>query len=454
MRGMNSETVDLIYLDPPFKKQDSYSGNMKPHILDSLLDYLDYCYNSNVKSEVRFAEKAEAYLYSLELDPKNKEVIMSFNDAWEFSEEREKQLEEQIKRHNRSMYKFIRAVPSKSTKAYLVFMGIRIIEMHRILRNTGSIFLHCDYEANSYIRILLDLTFGENNQINEIVWCYTGAGSPGMRQFNRKHQTIYWYSKSSQWTFNSEKARVSYKDPNQRPRRAWGSEEHFEKEYIDNMRKTGKIAETWWAEAPKNGFCSVKKTRDNLGYPTQKPVGILKRIIEVASNEDEIVFDPFAGCATTCHAAYILNRKWITADISFMAVILLKLRLWLLETGKWYGKQKDLHQGRYSYNSTLTIGRQPQYLLPEIKTSLTTSQRYKLKMRLFGEQIGKCKGCGQNKQYPELEMDHIKPKALNGSDSEENFQLLCRPCNSKKGMRHENQCRDWMYKYTGKVHHH
>ena len=136
-----------------------------------------------------------------------------------------------------------------------------------------------------------------------------------MRQFNRKHDTILWYNKGKSWTFNRDDVRLPYKDPNQRPRKAYDTGGSFDPAAIEAMRKRGKVAEDWWQ------FRIVARSkRENTGYPTQKPLALYKRIIKASSNKGDIVLDPFCGCATTPIAAEQLERQWVGMDIGMARI--------------------------------------------------------------------------------------------------------------------------------------
>ena len=203
---------------------------------------------------------------------------------------------------------------------YLQFMYERLIIMRGLLSDTGSIFLHCDYRKNAHLRLIMDEVFGPDNFINEIIWCYTGPGSPNMKQFNRKHDTIFWYSKSKIWTFNENDIRIPYKDPNQRPRNAFLSSkgDDFSQEAIEKMRERGRIPDDWW----EFSVAARKKIdgKERMGYPTEKPEPLLERIILAASNKGDIVFDCFMGSGTTQAVAMKLGRRFIGADINLGAV--------------------------------------------------------------------------------------------------------------------------------------
>lgn len=212
----------------------------------------------------------------------------------------------------------------KQGAEFIEFLRKRIILAHQILAEDGSVFVHLDWKMAHYIKIVLDEVFGKNNFRNEIIWAYNGPGSPGMRQFNRKHDTIFWYSKSSKWIFNDKDIRV----------------EHNEKT-IDNFKvglegsgfvgntytlnENGKIPEDWWKIAVAS---RVKIDGFNrMGYPTEKPAKLIERIIRACSNQNDIVFDFFAGSGVVASVAERLNRKWITCDIGKLSYFTIQKRI-------------------------------------------------------------------------------------------------------------------------------
>jgi len=168
-----------------------------------------------------------------------------------------------------------------------------------------------------YLKLLLDCIFGEKNFRNEIVWCYTGPGSPKMRQFNRKHDTILWYSKGMAWIFNANDTRVPHKDGGPHTG-GYG----IDKELAEKYGKKGKIPETWW-----NIAIAPRRKKEYVGFPTQKPLALLERIIKASSNEGDMVLDAFCGCATACVAAEKLGRQWIGIDTGVKAYTLVQTRI-------------------------------------------------------------------------------------------------------------------------------
>ena len=280
MRGLDSESIDLIYLDPPFNKKKTFTAPV----------------GSSAKGA-------------------------SFSDIFRKEDIKEEWLQEIAEDHF-AIHDLLQAVKAIEGRAsynfcYLAYMAIRLMECHRILRQTGGLYLHCDPTMSHYLKLLLDCIFGEKGFRNEIVWCYHGPGSPNMRQFNRKTDHIFWYSKGRQWVFNKDDVRQEYKDA--RPHvGGYG----LNRETADEYGRRGKVPENWWEIR-----IAARSKTEYTGYPTQKPLMLLNRIVAASSNRGDVVLDPFCGCATTCVAAERLGRKWIGIDISVKAYELVKKRL-------------------------------------------------------------------------------------------------------------------------------
>lgn len=201
---------------------------------------------------------------------------------------------------------------------YLQFMYERLILLKELLSENGTIFLHCDPHKNYYLRLLLDEVFSSENFINEIIWCYTGATSPGMRQFADKHDTIYWYRKGEKQSYIFEVDRVRFEYAASTKKRAENPTHHGAwnaGEVILNEK--GKFPEDWW-----NDIMAIQYSPESerTYYPTQKREPLLDRIIKVASNEGDIILDCFIGSGTTAASAQKLGRKWIGCDINKGAI--------------------------------------------------------------------------------------------------------------------------------------
>lgn len=369
MRRINSKCIDLIYLDPPYNSNANYAAPIGS-----------------------IAAGAE------------------FTDTWTLKDVDVTWVELIDKKYQR-IKNLLLACGSDSMKSYLIYMAVRLIEMKRILKVTGSIFLHCDPTAGHYLKLLLDIILGRENFRNEIVWCYTWAGSPKMRQFNRKHDVIFWYSVGEKWTFNSEDIRIPHKKLNTN-RSNRGGGDPLTPELVEKYLRRGKIPESWWTK-----FSPVARlVRERTGYPTQKPLALLERIIKACSNEGDVVFDPFCGCATTLVAADRLRRRWAGVDVSNKAAELVVQRL----------KQDQPTLMHNVIHRTDKPHRTDLGKLPPYKSH---------KGKLYGEQDGYCNGCQEHFKPHHLEVDHIIAKVVGGTDHKENLQLLCSNCNRVKGQR-------------------
>ena len=234
--------------------------------------------------------------------------------------------------------------------SYFTMIYERLVLMRELLSESGSIYVHCDWRVNSFLRLALDEIFGKQHLINEIIWCYTGPGSPNMKQFNRKHDTIFWFSKNNQWVFNKDNVRVPYKDPNQTLRKAFDSGQGMDEEQTEKYRERGKVPETWWED-----IAVAVRSAQNLGYPTQKPEALLERIIKASSNEGDLVADFFCGSGTTAAVAEKLGRRWIACDLGRYAVHTTRKRMLGIENCRPF---EVLNLGKYErqYWQGVTFG--------------------------------------------------------------------------------------------------
>lgn len=194
---------------------------------------------------------------------------------------------------------------------YLEFIVSRLKEMHRILKPTGSIYLHCDWHASHHIRFALDKIFGSSNFRDEIIWCYRGGGAP-QYTFRKKHDNIYRYTKSDEWCFN-----MQY--------RPYVEFDIIYRSVESKNKDRGAIMDDWWDDIPSRSTATMAK--EWLDYNTQKPEALLDRIIKASTNLDDIVLDPFAGSGTTCAVAKKLGRQYIGIDNNPDAVKLTEERL-------------------------------------------------------------------------------------------------------------------------------
>jgi len=204
-----------------------------------------------------------------------------------------------------------------SKDGYIQFIYERLYVMRELLKDTGSIYVHVDYRTSHYIRLILDDLFGEDNFRNEIIWCYTSP-SNSKRYFARKHDTIFYYSKSNDYTFNVQriphksglhgKGGLGFKHTNPN---------------LEDLEALGKILEDWWQDITPVG----RLPKQLLGYPTQKPEDLLERIIRSSSNEGDLIADFFSGSGTTLAVAQKLNRNWIGVDLGEESIKTIKERM-------------------------------------------------------------------------------------------------------------------------------
>ena len=347
--------------------------------------------------------------------------------------------------------------------AYLCWLGVRLLEMRRVLREDGSIYLHINHTAHAWVKALMDAIFGRKNFRNEIVWCYTGPGSPGMRQFNRKHDTILWYSVSDQWCFNADDVRITHHSKTKGNFKEGLRGSGFQAENYD-LSAGGKVPETWWIQEKGNGLAIAARQKNQyVGYPTQKPLALYERIIKASSNPGDFVLDPFCGCATTPVAAERLSRHWVGMDIwekAHQTVIdrLQKERL-IAPDGDSGGQLITFGQIYYSTAPPIRsddgeVAAAPLKLKQKIAEPPGPKMSRAQMVDFLIEQTGTvCRGCDREFDDPlYLELDHNTPRSDGGLNHISNRLLLCGPRNRMKssklalsGYRAENNRRGRMY---------
>jgi site-specific DNA-methyltransferase (adenine-specific) len=292
---IEGETVDLVYLDPPF--------------------------NSNAAYNVLFLEKNGSRSHA---------QAHAFEDTWKWGPEAAECYEDVVEQGGRAadgMLAFRKLLGQNNMMAYLAMMAPRLIELRRVLKPTGSLYLHCDNTASHYLKLLLDTVFGPQQFRNEIIWWYYDKCPTGGSVLDRQHDSILQYSKSKSCTTNLVmEERVQPGRPTEVRRKVNGRMERI------RDPKTGK---TTFVEGTKEKRISDvwrmplinSMSKERLGYPTQKPEALLERIILASSNKGDVVLDPFCGCGTTVAVAERLKRKWIGIDITHAAMVLMKQRL-------------------------------------------------------------------------------------------------------------------------------
>ena len=377
LRGINSESVDLIYLDPPFNSNRNYAAP--------------------IGSEAAGAKFKDTW------------TLSDVDNAWHG----------EIADKNPALYRAIDAAElthGKGMKSYLIMMAVRLLEMKRVLKDTGSIYLHVDPTASHYLKLLMDSVFGKDNFRNEIIWHYQ-AGTKSRTRFGKKHDVILYYSKGKNPTFHRQG------QPVQNPKRYNKQDENGDW-YDTNGQgkryylKDGQTCADVWTYVQESEFNSLNsQSKERTGYPTQKPLAVLRRIIEASSNEGDVVLDPFAGCATTCIAAEQLNRKWIGMDLSPQAAKQVEARA---------RKELGMLGGMQATHRTDIPVRTDIGSLPNYRTHKHT---------LYGKQEGNCAGCKVHFPFRNFTVDHYIPTIKGGTDHYDNLQLLCGMCNSVKGER-------------------
>lgn len=237
------------------------------------------------------------------------------------------QRKQQLSNSDGKIYEFSDSWDSR--EAYLEYMRIRLLEMKRILKETGNLFLHCDSYASHYLKILLDKIFGEKNFRSEIIWTYK-RWSNSQKGLTPNHQTILFYSKSDKFNFNKlycdYSATTNIDQILQERERTNAGKVIYKRDKTGNIvsskEKIGVLMSDVWDIPFLN-----PKAKERTGYPTQKPIELLERIIKIGSNENDVILDPFCGSGTTLVSAKLLNRKYIGIDISSKAISLAKQRL-------------------------------------------------------------------------------------------------------------------------------
>lgn len=321
------ESFDLIYLDPPFNSNRDYNVLFK---------------------EARTDSSAQ---------------IHAFEDTWEWTESTVKLLNE-LKEHPNPKIAILtnslaELIGHNAVMAYLVNMIVRLIPIHKALKPTGSLYLHCDPTASHYLKIILDAIFGKENFRNEIVWCYsTPSGS--LKAFPRKHDTIFFYTKSDDYFF--EIPRIPHKSGLHNTGQVFQRDYGENKEEIEEMVRIGKKVEDWWIDI----FPVNRTRREMLGYPTQKPESLLERIIKASSKENDWILDPFCGCGTTVAVAERLHRNWIGIDISMQAIKVIEYRL----KGHYPGKKVNVDGIPMDFEAACRLAEKDKYAFQDWAISL------------------------------------------------------------------------------------
>ena len=406
LRALNTGSVHLIATDPPFNKGKDFHAT-----------------------------------------PGSLAAGAKFHDRWSWEDDVEGEWVDQITDdwpHVWNVIQGARESYGDDMGAFLCFMGVRLIAMRRVLRDDGSLYLHCDPTASHYLKQLLDAIFGRKNFLNEIIWHYrTSSGAP-KKWLHRNHDTIFRYAarKPELVTWNHPREpwpettlRKWQKDEDGRIYRV---QNKFGKRYY--IDPEGKLRDDVWE------ITLSSRTQERVGYPTQKPLALYERIIKASSNEGDWVLDPFAGCATTCVAAERLGRRWVGIDLwdGTHRIILDRLQA---EGLAGPGGDTD----RLFTFGDITYTDQPPERTDQGEAAapfLQVTERYaepagpkmsraQMLEHLVTQYGCRCQGCDRTFDDPRyLQLDHNTPRADGGINHITNRVLLCGPCNRLKAHRY------------------
>ena len=457
MRGMNSECVDLIYLDPPFNSNRNYAAPV--------------------------GSKAAGAAF------KDTWTLSDLNVAWMGL----------IADEQPAMYQVLQAAGlthGKGMQSYLCMMGVRLLETRRVLAETGSIYLHCDPTASHYLKLLMDAVFGPARFLNEMSWKRSSAHSDtkqGMRRAGRIRDILLVYTKTDGYVWNPQYTTYEEGYLEAEYRHVSPEGRRYKETDVTAAKPGGDTEYEWRVKRPTNGktrwspdptdefhrpqpgweykgvhpyrgrYWAYSKSNltafwqdgrlihretgmprlmqfaddmpgiplqdlwedippalgnEGIAYPTQKPLALLERIIKASSNEGDMVLDPFCGCATACVAAENLGRQWVGIDLSEKAVELVNMRL-QQSMGSLF------HHGYVTHRTDI-----PQ------RTDIDAPIPYRQNAHvLFGQQEGRCAGCKTVFDFKLFEVDHVVPRSRGGHDHIDNLQMLCSHCNRLKGDR-------------------
>ena len=426
LRGLKTNSVDLVYLDPPYNSKKVYAAPI--------------------------GSKAEGQM---------------FDDTWHWDELNTAWFGE-IDRRCPALARVIEAVRASrgdGDAAYCAMMGVRLIQLKRILKPSGSIYLHCDDTAVHLLRLCMDAVFRKGKFLNEIVWRRFGSHND-TKKFGRVCDRLLFYAGTGKtwnpqldpldeeaierdYRYEDERGRFTTSPLHARTLSGGGYDEEwrgirdvwkFPPKRLDELDAADMI---YW---PPNGkvprrkvhydpntsgkpksdlidYISPTSGNENTGWSTQKPLKLLQLLIKASSDEGDLVLDPFCGCATACVAAEIENRQWIGIDACESAEVITRIRLSESVLFNWSDDMVQIfHDPPESVDiENLTTRRGRKY-----RTSENIDQ-------LYGNQRGECPGCGGHYRVKDFHIDHIVPIQDVGGDEITNLQLLCGHCNSTKG---------------------
>ena len=399
LRGLNSETIDLIATDPPFQKGPDFGTT--PDSIDSKSKFKNrWIWNIH---DLDGTDVREAWIDQIvDNQPNVNKIIEAARVGW-----------------------------GNDAAAYLCYMSIRLLEMHRVLKKSGSMYLHCNSEISHYLKLVMDVIFGNRNFRNEIVWDYglDRFSKKPSRNLNISYDTILFYVKGSSYPFEFPDQYVNLS------RSKRGRFERFPDR--DGLDISGDV----W-----NLFSSRKTL--------QRPLAIYKRMIETSTKPGDVVLDPFSGYGTTLVASELLDRQWIGMDLWEKSGNILLERL---RSGANDFSETDIIYLSKTLGRTDLLDDSPLIYLEykrklELWEELNRAQIRKIleETQKDGEKVV-CAGCGRCLEKPFMTLDHVNPKSAGGRDSIENRILLCQPCNGNKkniytlsGLWIRNQADGWM----------
>ena len=432
LQGINSGAVHLIATDPPFKKGRDFHAT-----------------------------------------PGSLAGGASFKDRWNWDDDVHDDWVDRIKDDWPAVWAMIEGAKlsyGEDMAAFLCWLAVRLMEMHRILRPDGSLYLHIDHTAHAYVKCLMDAIFGWKNFRNEIVWGYPPNGRAPKYGFHRKHDVLLFYSKGQNPTFHHQytpmtkesASKYTKVDEHGRRYKSYGRGGKY-RAYMDEM--PGRPIPSYWVDI--NPLGNSHNSPERTGYPTQKPLALYERIIKASSNEGDWVLDPFCGCATTPIAAERLKRRWIGMDIWDGALAQVQNRL-ARDTGLRFDDKHHVALPQVHYETAPPERTDDDEIAaPILKLKITRPKEdwerlsHKQIVRVLesvqGNGVGHitCGGCGRVLEREFMELDHILPKADGGRNDITNRILLCRPCNGKKrsdltlsGLVRANKKSGWMQDET------
>ena len=494
LQSLDSASIDLVVIDPPFGKRQPFIGRLKPPLSQN-----ERRRERALLDEWGVYDAASAYELGVEYPDQSGEAAL-FREMWQF----ERVLEEDWWRRIADtpvwwLIESTRRTHSDSAAAYIAFMARRLLEIRRVLKSTGSVYLHCDHDANAYLRQLMDAVFGQQQFRAELIW-HRSAENLSRKKWRRASETILYYSKTSKWTWNQqyetldrEQMERDYRFEDEKGRytttsctnnadrpnmvyefhgnvRQW----RYKKETMERYEAAGLLVfnkdgiprrKKYLSESPGKGLTNVwsdinvlaSNATERTGYPTQKPQALARRIIEASSNPGDIVLDCFAGCAYVPVAAEQTGRRWIACDMS--------PRAWTV-VRRQFAKQPDLamtvegEEGEYEGASPRFEGKgvlkvRGPNRLPQRSARDAAAEHLPLRANLAeirfrqkplesGNQIWQafvdewgtdCWYCGrtQEKNRRVLQLDHVAPNKGDGSNDDcWNRALACVICNGAK----------------------